>query len=279
MTSPIDKVKKYSFDKTPTRLLYGEDGTVIAWGDNCLNETGVTKEFKKYLFSNAGGLTSGDDQLPRVEVEKARQHFTDYLYQFCKHILDHISSKEHTIIEQLNIKWYLTAPDAWSDPSQRDFHMLAEKVLTRLVPGSAVFLDITESRASCEFLTDYFDLKDGTWALTCDIGGLTLDIALSIISTSRERAIPQVFAISGDRNGSIGIIDSEFERRIRDLLLEGLHDQSKIGKELAQTADWHHARHAFDGSEDVKLSFKNGHVKFLSVPGVLIDGGKITISR
>lgn len=159
--------------------------------------------------------------------------------------------------------------------------MVADNALTNLLPGSKVFLDLTESVASCEFLVDHLGLKPNTWALTCDIGGVTCDTALAIIDTNGGRPVPQVFAISGNRSGGVECINHYFEA----MLSKSLHECRTVRSweviiDVMRGAEWRHARHAFDGSSDIVLTAKSYLGRGKDSRGeVSVHGLKIVISR
>jgi hypothetical protein len=177
----------------------------------------------------------------------------------------------------------LTVPGCWSDSIQLDFKMVAEQVFSKLTPGSQVFLDLNfnESVASCEFLVDHLDLQYGTWAITCDVGGLTCDMALAVVQQDGERKVPEVFVISS-RSIGVGIIDSMFRNHLVNCLvmrdLPNINPQSLVA-DLVESPEWQRARHAFDGSGDVTLTIQRDLGEWKEPNGELsVDSSKITVS-
>lgn len=209
---------------------------------------------------------------------------SDYLHHFCCNVLDEVLQEEHIAKELLNAKWYLTTPGCWSDSDRRDFKMLAEKIISDLLPGSKVDTDITESQASCEFLVSRLKLAVGTWAITCDIGGATCDTALAVVQVKDGRLVPVVQHIAttyGARFGSVVSIDDAFAAALKESLPKVNSEQFiKIKRELMEGTAWPRARHDFDGTEDVVLTAHQDLGKFDGLEsGISINGFKVTIPR
>ena len=209
---------------------------------------------------------------------------SDYLECFGRSILDKIIQSENTTTEQLNVKWYLTAPGCWSESIQLDFKMVAEQAFSKLTPGSQVFLDLnfTESVASCEFLVDHLDLHYGTWAITCDIGGLTSDMALAVVQQDGGRKVPEVFAISSSRLTGVSVIDERFGKYLVECLFTidgGKTHAPELAADLVESGEWQRARHAFDGSGDVTLITERDLGEWKVPSGkISFDGSKIILS-
>jgi hypothetical protein len=73
---------------------------------------------------------------------------------------------------------------------------------------------LSEAQASCEYLTHTLKPANGAWVITCDIGGATTDIALAVLKTEDGVLIPEVYPISTNKNGGVGVyeIDKAFRR-------------------------------------------------------------------
>jgi len=81
--------------------------------------------------------------------------------------------------------------------------------LVALLPDSTVQVDLSESRASCEFLVDDLQLDAGIWAVTCDIGGATIDTAVCVTEHVKGRIVPVVVPVAAhycDRDGYPGAV-------------------------------------------------------------------------
>ena len=160
--------------------------------------------------------------------------------------------------------------------------MVADKVLTNLCPDSTVFVELTESVASCEFLVDHLSLEPGNWVLSCDIGGATCDTALAIIETHEGVPIPEVFDISRNREGGVISVDREFLNHLKKSLYEcKVEMYEEIATELIESDEWRCVRHAFDGlSESIEFTAMRDLGEQNDCDGeVWVRGCKVIVSR
>ncbi|RDL35946.1 uncharacterized protein BP5553_06558 [Venustampulla echinocandica] len=241
----FSSVRHHRLDKVPTQLSYGNTNEVVPWGSACQTNHGIKKLFKGSFAFSQDSRTS----------ELSKKWISDYLHQFCSHILDEVLIREGFTREQLNAKWCLTMPGCWSDHTQLDFKMHAGNVLRRILPECEVIADVTESLASCEFLAQSFRFPRGTWAITCDIGGATCDTALATMNTDGTE-VPEVFPVlsteCSSTSASVQVVDRLLHRQIMKLQGSINTEQFKdLATQLVDSTPWKCARHAFDGSADV----------------------------
>lgn len=157
--------------KIPTQLAYNGNGDVIAWGAGCQAFPRIECLFK---INFPKRNTIGTDQR---NVEKL---IADYLHHFCNYVLEEVVKEEKTPRDTIDAEWHLTTPGSWDQVTQRDFTVLASRVLLNLLPNCKIIVELNEALASCEFLIDKLKFPDDAWLITCDIGGATIDTALAI---------------------------------------------------------------------------------------------------
>ncbi|KAH8590488.1 hypothetical protein B0O99DRAFT_691499 [Bisporella sp. PMI_857] len=163
-------------------------------------------------------------------MEIAEELITDYLHQFCSDLLHRFLKKEGIVKHQLKAMWYLTTPGCWSKGDQLDFQGLAQKVLVSILPDST--------------------LSPGTWAITYDVGGLTVDTAICLTESKHNDT-----SRSDARDKALNFVNS---------------------------SQWEAVRHEFQGETDLNitldssLNFKNHNVGGNSIS---IKGKLITVSR
>ena len=289
-SSPDDflPVKRHKFDKTPTQLLYGVNGELLAWGLDCKNDKEAKRCFKSAYATTKSAASKGrDGNAHSGALKELKKWVSDYLACYCGSIVGHITQNEHTTLKDLNVTWYLTTPGCWSELLRADFRLLVDDVLGTVLPGSKVSIDLSESEASCEFLADYLQLPPGTWAITCDIGGATCDTALAIIGHVNDVLKTQIFPISGDACDTYGVeaLDVSFTQFLTAAMDTYPTDCAKpsikeMAENLVKGAEWERARHAFDGFSDVILTADRCLGSWKDPTGeVSIDGSKISISR
>ena len=78
---------------------------------------------------------------------------------------------------------------------RRSFKMLAWTAISRLLPNPEVVVEVSEAVASSEFLINHLQLQEGTWAITCDVGGATIDIAFTTVQKECGNLMPKAYAI------------------------------------------------------------------------------------
>lgn len=155
--------------------------------------------------------------------------------------------------------------------------MLAEKVISDLLPGSEVDTNFTESAASCEFLVDKFQWPESTLAITCDIGGATCDIALAIVEAKLGFNVYPI-AVSGTHAVCVQKIDQLFDEIVEESLRHGV--SKTLGSNLSEDTAWSRARHSFDGSSGAVLTVHQDLGKFEDPEtGISFNGSEVTISR
>ena len=280
-------IKRHKFDKTPTNLVYGDHGEVLAWGFDSANNDEEKNCFKSAYARRHSAAIDSFSHLNSASLEELEKWISDYMNCYCTSIIDYIVRNEDTATKDLNVTWYLTTPGRWTKPIQAEFRMLVDDVLKQVLQSSKVLADFSESEASSEFLANYLQLKESTWAITCDIGGATCDTALAIIERVDDVLEPQVFPISGvdSFDGGVGAVDLDFSTLITnalrrcqtDLLLPAI---SVFGTELIDRAEWQRVRHAFDGSADIILTADRCLGSWKDPMGeVSVDGSTISVSR
>jgi hypothetical protein len=125
------------------------------------------------------------------------------------------------------------------------------------LPNSRIIVKLTEAEASCEYLVNNLDLADGEWAITCDIGGATVDVALAVIQTKDQMPLPGVvFPIGSNRIGVHGVssIDYAFQEWIFNYLDDAKCGNPKeISEMLTETLWWQYTRYSYDASKEVVL--------------------------
>ena len=172
-----------------------------------------------------------------------------------------------------------------------DFQGFAHSVVVDLLPDSVVFVDISESLASCEFLVDHLQLEAGVWAITCDIGGATIDTAICLTHQVDGKTIPEAFpialnAVSQEHNTAQGvskldgIFASSLERVITDFNITTIAAQSELLK-IWLSDQWQSFRHEFQGEDDLTFTLNNdlGVSAQNCINGVSVKGRSITFSR
>ncbi|EPE26024.1 hypothetical protein GLAREA_01936 [Glarea lozoyensis ATCC 20868] len=262
---PKSLVKGGLIGKIPTRLAYEEDGKVIAFGDGCKSGQRIQELFKGE-FS-----TTRTDSTRLVEVCKL---ISDYLHHFCNHVLEEIENVENTTREILDVEWHLTTPGSWTEPIQRNFRVLASRVLQGLLPRSKVIVEQTEATTSCEYLRNQF-VFDSAWVITCDIGGATMDTALMIGKDDEVFPIYHNDLTGGtagvckiDKAFKVGVMDSStYEGSSKSLELE------KIASDIVRSSQWEEARYSSDAVSEVSIQVEYDLSKaILPSSGISIEG-------
>ncbi len=154
-----------------------------------------------------------------------------------------------------------------------------------------VLADIEEALASCEFLVAHLPITEGTWAITCDVGGSTIDTALCLPKNVGGEAIPKVYPIDchGSRHSSshhgVVKIDDDFEVLLRgialDLQIENFAARHELDK-VVFSDQWRVFRHSFQGESDFTVTLKNdlgNSVDSLLDGECFVQGRTITIKR
>ncbi len=163
----------YLLGKTPTTIQYDDYDQVLKVGERPSGNPRLKQHFKTLLPAHISSQFSNSSK-----SKGAKKLISDYLREFCGDLLQLLLTKECITGEDLKTKWYLTTPGCWSTEDRLNFQELARVAVNALLPGSEVVVDLSESRASCDFLVDNLQLGSGIWALTCDIGGATIDITM-----------------------------------------------------------------------------------------------------
>jgi hypothetical protein len=146
---PKSLIKGGLIGKMPTRLVYGEDGKVNSFGAGCKSGQTIQELFKGELSSPR------TDDTRLIDVCKL---ISDYHHHFCNHVLEEIENVENTTRDTLAVEWHLTTPGSWTHPIQRNFRVLASRVLQGLLSRSMVIVEQTEATTSCEYLRNQFVL-------------------------------------------------------------------------------------------------------------------------
>jgi hypothetical protein len=199
----------------------------------------------------------------------ASRYCSDYLYHFCDHILTEITKKEDTAREKLKAEWHFTTPGLWDVPTSNDFRMLASEVVHKLLPKCTVVVELTEALTSHLFLKKRFQLNTAGLVVTCDIGGATIDTAVSVSSH-------MVFPISAKHTpllSGVNQIDTDMIVLLRQSRpkREGL-----LGQEILTSWGWKKARHSASG-DDITVRLDSDLGKHQS-DEYTIDGEMMKIS-
>jgi hypothetical protein len=220
----------------------------------------------------------------------AKTLISDYLRHFSEDLLQLFLSQEGITKEELKGTWYLTTPGCWSLRAQRDFQELAHRVLVSLLPGSTVHVDLSEARASCEFLIDHLQLGTGIWAVTCDIGGATMDTAVCVTEYVKGRTVPVVFPVvcndypRAKLPEAVVDIDLQLLRLLEKITtVTGIMNLDRGMKfdALVHTDRWRTFRHGFLGDSDFAFVVEREPVSpqhEFSGKGFWTKGNVVTIS-
>lgn len=273
------------FDKIPTTICYDQEGKVLKTGEPFIGEIPMTNNFKTcFLERTVNSLT---------DTEK---HISNYLFYFFNDVLSRFQQEEGLAKRQVKATWYLTVPGCWSEKDKRDFQDLAQQVSENVLPASVALVDLTESRASCEFLVQHLKLDIGIWAITCDIGGATIDTALCQGEAVEGKIVPKDFPVAFntldqlgyDAHNAFGVvsIDTKLGQLLRSFSI-GLRTIEKATNPDTEELEkirflepWQTFRHNFQDESDFMVTVKrlSGNFNFES-NGISIRGKTLTISR
>jgi hypothetical protein len=263
-------VKGGQIGKIPTELAYGENAEVVAWGMACKNFADIYDCFKTNFASRKPIISR------EIEVNKL---ISDYLYHFCSYVLEEVVREENATHEELAVEWHFTTPGSWNQSIQRDFKMLASKVLHNILPGCKVIVELSEALTSCEFLINELKFPEGTWIISCDIGGATIDTALAIVQDE------EVFPIVPTTNQEFSVTNIDFEINGKIKMWLGAYNDkflttSRTQHDITKSLAWKNARHAFDASKEVILLIDHHLGNFGSChDDISVEGCAMRLSR
>ncbi|RDL36061.1 uncharacterized protein BP5553_06673 [Venustampulla echinocandica] len=171
-------------------------------------------------------------------------------------------------------------PEASDSSEQTDDKLSMEEV--KRSKNSYLVVNVTEALASCEYITRYLEFEPGTMAISCGMGGATIDTAFAIFERKHEPLSRRVFPIAGASNIQCGV--SAVDKKLSALLRKhplSTNAQFPISTDLRKNADWQHARNSFDGSNDVTLTLACDFRDAISSSGgkIAIDGLAIRVPR
>jgi len=266
-------------------MCYDSIGNALKFGERFIDSDTQTTHFKSRFPTR--NSTPGTAQPSKT----IGQLISDYLRYFCGELLHQFLRKEGITKQQLSLTWYFTTPGCWSKRVQLDFQGFAHSVVVDLLPDSVAFVDISESLASCEFLVDHLQLEAGIWAITCDIGGATIDTAICLTQKVDGKTIPEAFpiALKGASQECITeqgvyMLDLRFRKYLGQIATKLRITSVAAQKEVLNiwlSDHWQSFRHEFQGEEDFTFTLNND--LGVSIPnctnGVFVKGRSITIPR
>lgn len=187
--------------KIPTQVAYDpeeSDGPIVAWGKECddLPFGQVKQCFKAFIGDATFPIAPSTMAVPGGPISQKELHrwVRDYLRAFCMSVVELIDREMEDRTWRSTATWNFTVPGAWpSFPVVADFKRVAEEAVFSFFEESKdvrIFANLTEGKASAMFLmvNDSANKANryttGNMVISCDIGGATTDIAVSIVSSA-----------------------------------------------------------------------------------------------
>ncbi|KAH7369540.1 hypothetical protein BKA65DRAFT_544273 [Rhexocercosporidium sp. MPI-PUGE-AT-0058] len=243
-------------EKVPTKLAYDSNGALLAWGQcDDIPYDNVKECFKSYIAEFAFPEFPGAPTSKQVLFRWVQ----DYLTALCKQTAIDIDAQNDSW-RNGHITWNFTVPGSWSAHTMvADFRRLAEDaVFSCFVTRNLiqVHTHLTEGEASALCLLNLGTVaRDHRFAvgdivISCDIGGATTDIAISIVSGAGKLSpCPQL----QDHPVGLMSVDKNFWELARQTLRNaGFGEQAGgLAWEMTAQTGFLLTRAAFPRTEDV----------------------------
>ncbi|KAH9222387.1 hypothetical protein DL95DRAFT_454848 [Leptodontidium sp. 2 PMI_412] len=175
--------------KIPTMLAYDSNGTLMAWG-KC--EGGPYDSFQECFKSYIATTTFPDFPGAPTSKQVLFRWVQDYLTAICKQTALEIDAERVDGWRNGFLTWNFTVPGSWAKfPVVADFKRLAENAVFSCLTTTdkiRVHAHLTEGEASAicvlnrSRVAKSHEFAVGDIVVSCDIGGATTDIAISIVS-------------------------------------------------------------------------------------------------